>query len=106
LNSKDLAEQLNVCGTKRRTALWVPHDPGYWFKGMANRFDNAIVGNRPDAERSRRLECSEIMIAVDLDRLTIDSDELPWGDMSLDAAQRCPGTLLYHLHAATDTEHR
>ena len=53
---------------------------------MANRFDYAIVGDRPDFERRPRLEGAKVMIAVDLFRLAVDADDLTLRHMAFDAA--------------------
>ncbi len=40
---------------------------------MANRFDDAIIGDRPDIERRLRVEGGKVMIAVDLFWLAVDA---------------------------------
>ena len=56
--------------------LRVPHDPRYRLGRMANRFDDAVVGDRPNIERRPRVEGGKVMIAVDLSGLAVDADDL------------------------------
>jgi len=53
---------------------------------MANRFDDAVVGDCPDIERRPRVESGEVMIAVDLSWLAVHPDQLTLRHMALDAA--------------------
>src|SRR5580658_10991860 len=71
---------------------------------MADRFDDAVLSDRPDIEWRPRVEGSKAVITVDLFWLTLDSDHLALRHMAFDAAQRNIETLLNHLHAATNAE--
>jgi len=53
---------------------------------MANGFDDAVVGDRPDLQWWPRVEGGKVMIAVDLSGLAVDSDDLTLGHMAFDAA--------------------
>ena len=53
---------------------------------MANRFDDPVVGDRPDLERRPRIEGGKMMIAVDLPWLAVDLDDLALRHMAFDAA--------------------
>ena len=53
---------------------------------MANRFDHAIVSDRPDFERWPRVEGGKVMKAVHLFSLAFDLDDLTLRHMAFDAA--------------------
>ncbi|MGA7222937.1 MAG: hypothetical protein WBX16_08770 [Candidatus Acidiferrales bacterium] len=73
---------------------------------MTNRFDDTVIGDRPDIERRSRVEGCKMMIAVHLLGLAVDSDDLLLRHMALDAMQPNSATLLNHLHAATNAQDR
>ena len=73
---------------------------------MANRFDDAIVGDRPDIERRPRFTGGKVMKAVDLAWLAFDADDLASRHVPFHAVQTNSKTLLNHLHAAADAQHR
>jgi hypothetical protein len=53
---------------------------------MANRFDDAVGGDRPDIERRPRFASAKVMEAVDLSGLTLDSDDLTLCHVAFDSA--------------------
>lgn len=73
---------------------------------MANGLDDAIVSDRPDIKRRPRFTGGKVMKAVDLAWLALDADHLASRYMPFYPAQSNPKTLLNHLHAAADAQHR
>src|SRR5271156_4892952 len=101
-----MAKQYHVGRRERGEPFRVPHNPGYRLGRMANRLDDAVIGDRPDVERLPRVEGGKVMIAVDLSWLTFDPDDLTLRHMAFDPAQRNCETLLNNLHAATNAQDR
>ena len=48
----------------------------------------------------------EVVVAIDLDRASLDQNSLPLGQAPLDRPQRHPEPVQNHLHAATNPKHR
>src|ERR1700761_4606222 len=80
------------------------HDSRYGLSRMANRFDDAVGGERPSSERRPRVEGGKAMIAVNLFELAVNADNLARCHMAFHATQRYCETLLNHLHATADAQ--
>ncbi|MGA2256321.1 MAG: hypothetical protein ABSG53_16855, partial [Thermoguttaceae bacterium] len=73
---------------------------------MANGLDDAIVSDRPDIKRRPRFTGGKVMKAIDFSWLALDADDLASRHVPFYAVQTNPKTLLNHLHAAADAQHR
>ena len=77
----------------------MPHDSSYGLSRMANCFDDAVGGDRPNIERRPRVKDGKAMIAVNLFELAVDADNSAWYHVAFHAPQRYSKTLLNYLHA-------
>src|SRR5664280_642675 len=78
----------------------MPHDPHHAFRRVAYRLDDAVFGKCPSLERWSCLRRAKIMVAVDLRRLAIDGNNLPWRDVACDTFKSDAEAVLDHLHPA------